>query len=93
MLSESYLQKLKCKAIMEALNYKIAPNTFKRFVDDSHARFQERSHADKLLEILHKQDPAIKYTVEFEGHKHLLNFIDINFTDNTTNRKFEFKVH
>ena len=40
-LSESYLQKL-CKGIMEALNYKIAPETFKRSVDDSHGRFQER---------------------------------------------------
>ena len=59
---------------MEVFNYKIAPKTFRRFVDDSNARFQERSHADKFLEILNKQDPAIKYTVEFEDHKHPLNF-------------------
>ena len=32
------------------------------FVDVSHACFPERSHADKFLEI--------KYTVEFEDHKH-----------------------
>ena len=50
------------KAITEALNYKIDPKTFRRFVDDSHARFQNRSHANKFLEILNKQDPAIKYT-------------------------------
>ena len=37
--SECYLQKIECKAKMEALNYKIAPKTFRRFVDDSHARF------------------------------------------------------
>ena len=92
-LSECYLQKIECKAIMEALNYKIALKTFRRFVDDSHARFQERSHANKFLEILNKQDPAIKYTVEFEDHKHSLNFLDINITNNTTNKKYEFKVH
>lgn len=67
---------------MEALNYKIAPKTFKRFVDDSHACFQENSHVDKLLNILHKQYPAIKYTVECEGHKHVISFVEINFTDN-----------
>ena len=78
---------------MEALNYKIAPKTFRRFVDDSHAHFQERPHANKFLEILNKQDPAIKYTVEFEDHKHSLNFLDINITNNTANKKYEFKVH
>ena len=78
---------------MEALNYKIAPKTFRRFVDDSHAGFQERSHANKFLEILNKQDLAIKYTVEFEDHKHSPNFLDINITNNTTNKKYEFKVH
>ena len=92
-LSECYLQKIECKAIMEALNYKIASKTFRRFVDDSNAPFQERSHANKFLEILNKQDPAIKYTVEFEDHKHSLNFLDMNITNNTTNKKYEFKVH
>ena len=36
---------------MEALNYKVAPKTFRYFVNDSHVRFQERSHADKFSEI------------------------------------------
>ena len=92
-LSECYLQKIEFKTITEALNYKIDPKTFRRFVDDSHARFQNRSHANKFLEILNKQDPAIKYTVEFEDQKHPLNFLDINITNNTTNRKYEFKLH
>ena len=78
---------------MEALNYKIAQTMFRRFVGDSHTCFQERSHADKFLEILNKQYPAIKYTVEFADHKHSLNFLDISITDNTTNKKYEFKVH
>ena len=71
-LSECYLQKTECQVIMETLNYKIASKTLKRFVDDSHLRFQERSHADKLSEILNKQDLAIKYTVEYEDRKHSL---------------------
>ena len=85
--SECHLQKIECNAIMEALNYKIASKTFRRLVDDSHPRFQERSHVDKLLEILNKQGPAIKHTVEFENHKHSLNFLEINITNNTTNKK------
>ena len=92
-LSKSYFQKIECRVIMEAFNYKIGPETFKRFVDDSRARFQERSYADKFLEILDKQDPAIKYTVEFEDHKHSLNFSDINISNNTSNKKHEFEVH
>ena len=51
---------------MKALSYRIAPKAFRRFVDNSHARFQERSHANKFLEILRKQDLVIKYTIEFE---------------------------
>ena len=71
---------------MEALNYKIAPKTFRSFVHDSYACFQESFHAGKFLEILNKQDPTVKYTVEFEDHKHVLNFLDINITKNTTNK-------
>ena len=76
---------------MEAWSYKIAPKTFRRFVDDNHARFQERSHANKFLEILNKQHPGIKYTAESEDHE--LNVLDINITSNTTNKKYEFQVH
>ena len=65
-LSECYLQKIEYKSKMEALKFKIASNRFRCFVDDSHARFQEMYHADKFLEILNKQDQAMKYRVEFE---------------------------
>ena len=50
-LSESYLQKLEFKVIMKALIYKIAPKSFRHFVDDSHSRFEERSHPDTFSEI------------------------------------------
>ena len=75
------------------MNYKIAQKTFRSFVVDSHVRFQNMSHPNKFLQILNKQDLAIKYTVEFEDHKHSLNVLDIYITNNTTNRKLEFKVH
>ena len=52
-LPGSSLQKIDRKVILEAFNYKIAAKTFRR-VDEIHARFQERSHADKFLEILNK---------------------------------------
>ena len=86
-LLECYLKKIKCKAKMEALNYKIAPKTCRRFVDDSYVRFLESSHANKLLDILNKKDPAITNTVEFQDYKHSLDFLDINIINNTTNRK------
>ena len=54
---------------------------------------KKRSHADKSLEILDKEDSAIKYTVEFEDHKHSLNFLDINITNNISYKKDKFKVH
>ena len=41
-LSECYLQKIEHISIIQALNLNLAPKTFKRFVDDSHARFNNR---------------------------------------------------
>ena len=80
-LSESYLHKRECKKITEVLDYKIVPKTFRRLVDNSYTRYQERLNTDMFLEILNKQDQAIKYTVEFEDQKHLLSFLYINITN------------
>ena len=43
-LSESYVQHLESKAIAEALIINIAPKTFRRYVDDSHARFNNKEN-------------------------------------------------
>ena len=91
-LSESYLQYLQRKAIVEALTIQIQPKTFKRYVDDSHARFTSKHHANIFQKILNKQDPAIQYIIEYENENKSLNFLDINIT-NTINNKYEFKVH
>ena len=60
-------------------------------MDDSHARFTSKHHA-KHDKILNKQDPAIQYNIEYENENKSLNFLDINIT-NTSNNKYEFKVH
>ena len=91
-LSESYLQHLEHRAIAETLAIQIQPKTFKRYVDDSHARFTSKHHANTFQEILNKQDPAIQYTIQYKNGKKSLNFLDINIT-NTSNKKYEFKVH
>ena len=82
-----------CKAIMEALNCKITPKTFTGFAYDTHACFQQSSCTGKFLEILNKQDSAIKFKGKFEDYKKSLNFLDINITNNTTNKHYKFKVH
>ena len=84
-LSESYLQHLEHKAMVEALTMQIQPKTFKRYVDDSHARFTSKHHANIFQEILNKQDPAIQYTIEYENEKKSLNCLDINITNTITN--------
>ena len=68
------------------------PKTYKRYLDDSHARFTSRHHANTFQNILNKQGPAIQYTKEYEFGNKPLNFLDINIT-NTINNKYEFKVH
>ena len=58
-LSESYLQNLDKNAIEVALRFDIAPKTFRRYVDDSHARFGSRSNATEFLNVLNNQDLQI----------------------------------
>ena len=83
-LSECYLYKIECKAVMKALNYNIAPKTFRHFEDNTTHVFA-RGHTQISFS-------SIKYTVEFEGHRHSLNFLDIYITNNTTNKKYKFKI-
>ena len=56
-LSESYLRNLEQNAIELALRFDIASKTFRRYVDDSHARFGSRSNATEFLNALNSQDP------------------------------------
>ena len=65
-LSESYLQYRVKNAIELALTFDIAPKTFRRYVDDSHARFGSRNNATEFLNVLNSLDPQIQYTIEYE---------------------------
>ena len=73
-LSESYLQDLGKNAIESALAFDIAPKTFRRFGDGSHARFGSRNNATEFLNVLNSQDPQIQYTIEYENDHKELNF-------------------
>ena len=55
-LSEYYLQRLEEKSIALSFAVNISPKTFKRYVDDSNARFENKQKSLRFLEILHKQD-------------------------------------
>ena len=90
--SECYLQRIKHISITQALNLNLAPKTFKRFVEDSHARFNNREQSLQFLEpILNSQDPSIQYTIEFENENNQLNFLDVIII-NTGNNSYDFKI-
>ena len=65
-MAEGYLQFLEKTAISQAMVERIQPITYKRYVDDSHARFSDQNAPDRFLEILNSQDPNIQYTMEIE---------------------------
>ena len=69
----------------------IAPITYRRYVDDSHARFHQPQQEDQFLEILNKQNKAIQYTIEKEDDKKSLNFLDLTII-NTTSGNYDFKI-
>ena len=74
MISEAFLQSLEDSALQEALTTNLAPLTYKRCVDDSHARFETVHQSHSFLNILNKQNKAIKYTMEKEDQSRKLNF-------------------
>ena len=91
-ISESYLQHLEKQAITQAFTKNTAPKSFKRYVDDSHARFNTIGESNKFHEILNQQDPAIQYTIEIEDANKMLNFLDVSIINNQ-NSTYEFKIY
>ena len=92
-ISEGFLQVLEAKAIDDALHHQppTQPLSYFRYVDDSHSRFINFVMADNFLDILNKQNPKIKYTVEKENAGKELQFLDIKITNNRIG-KYEFDV-
>ena len=76
-LSESYVQNLEHKAIAEALILNLAPKTYRRYVDDTHARFTSKKQSRQFQNILNKQDKHIQFTIEDENKEMCLKFLDI----------------
>ena len=91
-LSECYLQRLEEKSIALSFALNISPKTFKRYVDDSHVRFENKQESLQFLEILNKQDSSIRYTIESENNQKQLNFLDITINNNGTN-SYDFKIY
>ena len=90
-LSECYLQRIERISITQVLTLNLAPKTFKRFVDDSHTRFNNREQSLQFLDILNSQDPSIQYMTEFENENKQLSFLDVTIT-NTGNNSYDFKI-
>ena len=90
-LTKCYLQIIKHISITKAFTLNIAPKTFKRFVDNSHARFKAREQSLHCLDILNSQDPLMQYTTEFENVNKQPRFLDATIT-NTGNNLFDFKI-
>ena len=55
-LSESYVQNLDHNAIAEALALNLAPTRYRRYVDDTHTRFESTEQSREFQKILNKQD-------------------------------------
>ena len=53
-ISEAFLQCLEDKAIQEDLTANLVPFTYKRYVDDSHSRFETIHQSHNFLNILNK---------------------------------------
>ena len=70
----------------------VAPKTYRRFVDDSHARFNTIEEANTFKDVLNQQNPQIQYTIEIENEQRELQFLDINIK-NEKEGKYEFEVH
>ena len=72
-MAEAYLQFLEAKSLSEALHCRL--KTFRRYVDDSHARFVDADHAEEFLCVLNSKDDKIQYTIEKENPEGVLAFI------------------
>ena len=57
-VAKAFLQHLEIKALNIAEVGQFSPKTYRRYVDDSHARFNSIQNHDKFLELFNKQNPA-----------------------------------
>lgn len=93
-MAEGFLQHLEKKATEIALRETptLSLKTYRRYVDDSHARFADRPDAEKFKTILNQQHPKIQYTLDQENENQELEFLDVKIK-NDGNGKYTFSVH
>ena len=91
-VAEGFLQHIESQALSIAINHQVAPKTFFRYVDDSHARFNKRDEALEFMNILNSLEPRIQYTIEHESTTGTLAFLDISITNNSSG-KYEFAIY
>ena len=93
-LAESFLQMIENKslAIARSLPTPIVPKTHKRYVDDTHDRFNSVEESKSFLAILNNQNPRIQFTAEYENDQKELNYLDTKIT-NTKEGKYDFKLY
>ena len=77
--------------VTQALSFNLTPKTFKRFVDDRYARFNNREQSLQFLDILNSQDRSKQYTIEFVNENKQLSFLDVSITS-TGNNSYDFKI-
>ena len=78
--------------MQEALAINLAPLTYKRYVDDSHSRFETLHQSHSFRNILNNQNKAIQYTRGKEDQSRKLNVLGVTII-NTGEGKYEFKTH
>ena len=93
-VAEGFLQILESKAVIDALYHQPPINilSFYRYVDDSHARFENIDLAVQFQSILNKQHQKIQYTIDTENENKELDFLDIKVINNCCGN-YDFKIH
>ena len=92
-LAESFLQTLEKTAltIARSLSPPVAPITHKRYVDDTHDRFNNKEESEEFLKILNEQESRIKFEPEYENANKELNFLDTTVINNNQGH-YNFKL-
>ena len=93
-LAESFLQMIEKNAIEIAKSrpIQVDPITHKRYVDDTHDRFNSKEKSEDFLAILNAQEPRIRFEPEYENDNKELNYLDIKIINNK-NGKYDFTIH
>ena len=93
-LAESFLQMIEntSLSIATSLPIPVKPITHKRYVDDTHDRFNSIEESESFLEILNNQDARIRFEPEYENANKELNYLDTTIINNRDGN-YKFKLY